>query len=183
MTKDDVLKRRRNEKTDYYKRKNLLKSGKPRLVIRKSENHFIAQIIEYDREGDEIIAGTHSKTLKNYGWKASTSNTPSAYLTGYLCGLKGLSKKIKEVIPDIGLNPVTIGSNIFAALKGAKDAGLEVPIGEEVVPSEERIRGEHIANYADEGNFSKYEERGLDPSNLPNHFEETKKEIKKKIGD
>lgn len=183
MTENKMLKRRREEKTNYYKRKNLLKSEKPRLVVRKSEKHFNVQIIDYKKEGDKIITSAHSKNLKKFNWKASTNNTPSAYLTGYLCGLKGKQKGIDSVIPDIGLNPVTAGSNIFAALQGAKDAGIEVPIGEEIVPSEERIRGEHIADYADEGNFSKYQERGLDPSNLPQHFEETKQKITQKYGD
>lgn len=183
MTENELLNRRREEKTDYYKRKELLKSEKPRLVVRKSEKHFNVQIIDYKKEGDEILASAHSKNLRDFGWKAATDNTPSAYLTGYLCGLKGLNKNIKATIPDIGLKTVTIGSNIFSVLKGAKDAGIDVPIGEKVIPSQERIKGEHIANYAEEGNFSKYKRRGLDPKDLPNHFEEIKNKIKEELGD
>ncbi|PTD94300.1 50S ribosomal protein L18 [archaeon SCG-AAA382B04] len=183
MTKNEKLKRRREEKTDYYKRKNLLTSEKPRLVVRKSENHFNVQIIDYKKEGDKILASAHSNNLKEFGWKASTNNTPAAYLTGYLCGLKGKQQNIKSVIPDIGLNPVTIGSNIFAALKGAKDAGIEVPVREKVVPNKERIKGQHIADYADEGDFNKYKERGLDPKDIPDHFEKIKEKITKKFGD
>ena len=38
----------------------------------------------------------------------------------------------------------TKGSRIFASLKGILDAGIDIPHNEEVLPSEERIKGEHI---------------------------------------
>jgi len=40
------------------------------------------------------------------------------------------------------------GSRVFAALKGAVDAGLKVPHSESILPDESRIKGEHIAAYA-----------------------------------
>src|SRR5208337_1285372 len=52
-----------------------------------------------------------------------------------------------RAILDIGLNRATPGARVFAALKGAVDAGLEIPYGEEIIPSEERLNGEHIAAY------------------------------------
>ncbi|MEM4925679.1 MAG: hypothetical protein QW448_04015, partial [Thermofilaceae archaeon] len=63
------------------------------------------------------------------------------------------------------------------------DAGLSIPIGDEVLPSDERVRGEHIANYASTLSekshiFSRYIERGLNPSDLPKHFDEVKEAIK-----
>jgi len=33
---------------------------------------------------------------------------------------------------------------VYAALKGMADAGLEVPHDEDILPSDERINGEHI---------------------------------------
>ena len=36
------------------------------------------------------------------------------------------------------------GNRAYAALKGMVDAGMEIPHSEEVLPSEERINGEHI---------------------------------------
>jgi len=54
--------------------------------------------------------------------------------------------------------------------------------------SEERIRGEHVASYAQSLEqqdpetykkvFSKYLERGLEPKNLPSHFQEVLSKIK-----
>ena len=83
-----------------------------------------------------------------------------------------------------GLKASIKGSKVFAALKGAVDAGLEVPHGEFIFPDDERIRGEHIANYAESlddeevaKKFSKYLERGLQPVDLPENFDETKNKI------
>ncbi|MEF8878919.1 MAG: 50S ribosomal protein L18 [Candidatus Thermoplasmatota archaeon] len=137
--------RRREGRTDYHKRLNLLKSGKPRLVVRKSLNHMRAQFIIYDEKGDNVVASGFSKELENnMGWKYSTSSTPAAYLTGLLAGKRALDQGIKECVLDIGrYRPVT-GSRIFAVLKGALDAGVECPHGEEKLPAEERILGEHM---------------------------------------
>ena len=46
---------------------------------------------------------------------------------------------------DIGLYTPRKGARIFAALKGVVDAGIEVPYGEEIVPSEDRLYGKHIS--------------------------------------
>ncbi|EDY35873.1 hypothetical protein ABOONEI_1072, partial [Aciduliprofundum boonei T469] len=83
--------------------------------------------------------------LKKYGWKGSFKNTPAAYLTGYLAGKLALKKGIEEAVLDIGLQSPVKGSRVFAALKGMVDAGLYVPHSEEVYPSEDRIKGEHIS--------------------------------------
>jgi len=72
-------------------------------------------------------------------------NTSAAYLTGYLAGKLALQKGIKEAILDIGLQRPVKGSRVFAALKGLLDAGLEIPHGEDIFPSEERIKGLHIS--------------------------------------
>ena len=52
-----------------------------------------------------------------------------------------------SAILDIGLNRATPGARVFAALKGAVEAGLAIPHGEEILPSDERVKGAHIAAY------------------------------------
>ena len=47
---------------------------------------------------------------------------------------------------DIGLRTPVKGGNLFAALKGMLDAGVDVPHGEEVIPSEDRLAGKHISD-------------------------------------
>ncbi|ENN96560.1 50S ribosomal protein L18P [Methanocaldococcus villosus KIN24-T80] len=181
------FRRRREAKTDYRKRLKLLLSRKPRLVARKTLNHCIAQIIEYDEKGDRTVVSAHSKELEKLGYKGHTGNLVSAYLTGYLLGKKALKKGYTEAVLDIGLHRATKGAAVFAILKGALDAGLDVPHGEEILPDESRIRGEHIKNYAlilkeedpekYKRQFSKYLEKGLEPEKLPEHFEEIKAKI------
>jgi large subunit ribosomal protein L18 len=173
--------RRREQKTDYKKRLNLLLSRKPRLVIRRTSNHIIVQLVEYDIKGDKIIASAHSNELKNHDWKGSTSNTSAAYLTGLICGMKAKKNGAKEAVLDIGLVPGS--SKIYAALKGVLDSGLKVPHSDEILPDEKRIKGEHIAVHAGlvkdkKKRFSKYIERGLDPTELPKHFDTVVSKIK-----
>jgi len=166
--------RRREQKTDYRKRLKLLLSGRPRVVIRRTSRHITVQVIEYDPMGDRVIASAHSNELKTYNWKGGTSNTSAAYLTGLLCGMKAKKKGTEGAVLDIGL--LLGSSKIFAALKGVLDSGLQVPCKKEVLPDEKRIRGEHVAGYAEvikdkQKGFSKFFERGLDPVELPNHFD------------
>jgi large subunit ribosomal protein L18 len=139
------LKRRREGKTDYRQRVKLLLSKKPRLVVRKSLKYITAQIVEFNERGDKVIASAHSKNLKKLGWNFACDNLPAAYLTGLMIGKKALEKNVNEAILDIGLHASTKGNRIYAVVKGALDAGLKIPCGEEMLPSEERIFGYHIA--------------------------------------
>jgi len=173
--------RRREGRTNYYRRYRMIKSGqKLRAVIRKTNTQIIVQIIEFAPNGDKTLIGVTSKKLRRFGWKGSLKSTPAAYLTGLIAGLKARKAGIEYVIPDIGLHPSVRGSRIYAAIKGLKDAGVEVPASEEVLPSEDRIQGKHIAEYARklaeekpeefQKRFSQVLSRGLDPRELPDHF-------------
>ncbi len=171
--------RRREGKTNYRKRLKLLISKKPRLVVRVTNRRVIAQIVEYAEEGDRILVAVDSLKLKDYGWKGDENNTPAAYLTGLLIAKMAEKAGIKEAVLDIGLHSPTRGSRVFAVLRGAVEAGLDVPHSEEVFPDDDRIRGEHIAAYYEENpeKFKKYEDRGLKPSELPSHVDEVKEKI------
>lgn len=157
--------RKRNRQTDYKTRLNLLKSGKPRLVIRPSNRHIIAQVVDYREDGDIVLASAHSSELKNFGWDFSMSNVPAAYLTGMLCGLRASSSGVKDMILDLGLYPSIHGSRLYAALKGAIDAELSIPCREGIFPDADRISGKHIADYG-----------GKD---IPKKFDKIKKSILK----
>ena len=78
------------------------------------------------------------------GWSLSTGSIPAAYLTGYLAGKKAKKAGVEKAVLDIGLKVPAKGAGCFAALKGMLDAGLEIPHGEGIFPSEERIKGHHI---------------------------------------
>jgi len=155
--------RRREGVTNIRKRLALIKSGKPRLVARVSSNMVIAQIVEYLRKGDKTLVNTTSLELKKYGWKGHQGNVSAAYLTGLLCGVKALKKKINKVVLDTGIHTPVHGSNIFGVLKGALDAGLDVPHDEKALPSEERIFAKANASDVKEKILSskvKLEEKG-----------------------
>ncbi len=180
--------RRREGKTNYYKRYKMILSGKPRLVVRRTNMYIWVQVVIAKPQGDITVAAAHSRELvKRYGWLGGTKNTPAAYLTGLLAGFRALREGITEAIIDIGLHRPTKGARVFAALKGALDAGLRIPHSPEIFPEEYRIRGEHIANYARmleqqdpelfKRRFSLYLARGLRPQDLPSHFEEVLKRI------
>ncbi len=160
------FRRRREGKTNYKKRLALLKSGKPRLVIRVLNRQVIAQLVEFDPKGDRVLASATSHELRKFGWEGHPGNAPSAYLTGLLLGIRAKKKGYSEAILDIGLHTPVPGSNVYAALKGAVDAGLEIPHSEDVIPSEDRINGSLIAEY-----------RGI--PHLPEKFEEVKEKILK----
>jgi len=138
------FRRRREGKTNYRKRLALLKSGKPRVIVRKSNKYIRVQFALYDYNGDKIVASAMSSDLKKYGWQYSCSNTPAAYLTGLLAGKRALKRGIEEGVLDIGLHTPRKGAKVFAALKGVVDAGIDVPYGEEILPSEDRLYGKHI---------------------------------------
>lgn len=142
-----MFKRRRKLKTDYRQRIGLLKSGKPRLVVRRYHNTFVAQIVEYQPGKTDLVKTTViSRHLRKYGWDAHGGNTPSGYLVGYLIGKKALEMGISEAVPDIGLHISSRGSSIYAVILGARHAGLNVPMDESMMP-EERARGEHIKSF------------------------------------
>ena len=179
-----AFRRRREGKTDYGARIKLIDYEKSRLVVRISNAQATVQVIDYTPEGDVTVASAVGKQLANYGYLGHTGNITGVYLTGYLCAKRALAEGIEYAILDIGLRSPIKGSKIFAALKGAVDAGLEVPHGDFIFPEDERIRGEHIANYAESlddedkaKKFSKYLERGLEPADLPENFDETIKKI------
>jgi len=138
MHKKTLYRRKAKGLTDYKKRLDLLKSRKPRLVIRRSLNNVVVQVVEYDSKGDKVITSAHSNSLKKYGWKLHRGNSSSAYLTGLMCGLKAQSKNIKEAVFDHGICPSIKGSVLYAALKGVLDSELNVPASEDIIPSEER---------------------------------------------
>jgi len=170
------MRRRREVRTDYHQRLRLLKSGKPRLVARKSNKHVTAQLVATGPDGDETLASAHSSDLAEYGWEAPTGNLPAAYLTGLLAGQRAVEAGVEDAVLDIGLNTATPGSKVFAVQEGAIDAGLDVPHNDSVLADWSRTRGEHIAEYAESLDEPLYG-GDFDATALPEHFDETREAI------
>ena len=138
------FRRRRDNRTDYYVRKKLLTSGKPRAVVRRSSKNISIQFAKFDMKGDMIVTSVTSKELKALGWGNACSNIPAAYLTGYLAGKEALKVGVEYAVLDIGMQTPAKGTVLFAAVAGMVAAGLEVPHGEGVLPAEDRLNGRHI---------------------------------------
>lgn len=136
------FRRRREGKTDYRKRLALVKSGEARLVVRVRGKSVIVQVVGYKAPGDQVAANATSKEIKSLGFKGHGGNTEAAYLTGFLCGKKAVKAGVKKAVLDIGLHTPVNGSNVFGALKGALDAGMEIPHDEKCFPPEERMKSD-----------------------------------------
>ncbi len=159
------FRRRRVGKTNYKKRLNMLLSGKPRMVVRRTNSKFISQIVISDTGKDKVVASVDSSFLKDAGWKHAVSNIPSAYLTGLQLANKAKDNKIDEAIFDIGLLTPTKGASIFAVLKGAVDGGIEIPHNNVKMPSDERMSGKHIDDFKKSGiskDFESFKKKILD---------------------
>ena len=174
--------RRREAKTNYRIRRIMATSGRTRFVVRASNKHIIVQLITSKIVGDVVHTQANSSELQKYGWLGGKKNTSAAYLLGLLAGRKALSLGIDAAILDLGLTRPTKGAKVFAAVKGALDAGLEIPCDSDVIPELGRIEGQSVSKYAAsfedksefERVFSGYLKRGLNPQDLPGHFETVK---------
>ena len=183
------FKRKNQKKTDYKKRLKLLMAKKPRVVVRKSLNNILVQITKFSLDGDKIEVSANSRNLVKLGWKYHRGNVSAAYLTGLLCGVKAKQKNIKEAVLDIGIYPSTKGSVLYASLKGLVDAGLKINHSKEILPSEDKISGKHITDYAQlllktnkekyKKQFSRYIKNQIKPEGISTSVQEVKNLILK----
>lgn len=181
------FRRRRENLTDYRKRLLLLKSRKPRLVVRRLNRQTVAQFVEYTKNGDRVAANATSADLKKYGWVPS-GNLPSAYLTGLLCGLRAKKAGVGEAVLDTGLH-TSANKGVFACLKGAVDAGVSIPHDDSAFPPEDMITGKATAEWAKgldrekySKQFSAYAKAGFRPEEMPALFEKAKGRITSEHG-
>lgn len=142
MAYSTILRRLREEKTNYKKRKLMLMGRSDFITVQISNENTLVQIHKPEFAGDKVVASAHSRFLISKGWKGSRKNVPAAYLTGYLAGKKALSKGTTGAILYSGTRKYT--QRMAAALKGVIDAGLEIPASEETLPDNQRINGEHL---------------------------------------
>ncbi|KAM0686813.1 60S ribosomal protein L5 [Conglomerata obtusa] len=148
--------RRREGKTDYQKRRKLIRtdsnkpsSSKARLVVRITNSKVICQIFKSHTVGDVLLASATSDELKTYGINFGLTNYSACYATGLLCGKRVLEnvnlsnegndevgkffiaeddeKKVFKCVLDVGIRRATKGARVFAAMKGCADAGVAVP--------------------------------------------------------
>ena len=182
-----AFRRRRKNLTNYAKRLALVKGDAPRMVVRKSTTGVLVQFIEYSMSGDRMLSSIRSSALKQYGW-SPRCNAPTAYLCGMLSAKAAAKKGAKSFNLDIGMHTPSKGSLLFAALKGAMDAGLTTNYTDEMI-TEDRITGAKIAEYAkslrasDAAKYSKifsgYIKEKFEPEKIVEAFNSAKGKISK----
>lgn len=110
--------RRREGKTDYQHRTNLLRQDnteysnvKSRLVVRITNTKVICSIVKAFIDGDRVVAYANSTELKNYGVDFGLTNHFASYATGFLCARKALISqgldKIYQPNKEVGEYKVT----------------------------------------------------------------------------
>lgn len=225
------FRRRREGKTDYYARKNLIiqdknkyASPRYRFVVRRTHKDIICQIVVAELTKDRVVCAAYSHELPRYGVPVGLTNYAAAYATGLLCGrrllmklsegvrdnaladlYKGVEKATGEpylvedneevrafkASLDIGLARASTGARVFAAMKGAVDAGLNIPHSMKRFPGyspdgfdsdalRSRIMGKHVGDYMEElkaenpekykARFSRYVKAGVDPLRLESMY-------------
>ena len=146
-----IQKRRRREgKTDYSNRIKLLKSGKPRIVFRKTNKYFLVQYVTSKEAQDKVELNFTSKELLEFGWpkefNSELKSIPASYLTGFLTGKKIVQKKLEQPILDFGMIRMLHKTKVYGFLKGLIDSGIKISCKEEAFPEEARIKGESLKN-------------------------------------
>ena len=143
-----IKRRRKSNQTDYMKRLKLLKSSRPRIVLRKTNRYIIAQYVTSKETRDKIETGIDSRQLLKHGWpeefKGSLKSIPASYLTGFLLGKKILKEKKETPVLDFGMTRNIHGNKMFAFMKGLVDSGIKMKHSKEIFPSEEKISGKNM---------------------------------------
>ncbi len=142
MAYSKILRRLREEKTNYRRRRAMLMGKKDFITVKISNENMLVQIHAPELAGDKVIASAHSRFLLKNGWKGSRKSVSASYLTGYFAGKKAMGKGVKDAILYSGTDSYT--QRMAAALKGVIDAGLQIPANSETFPSDERINGQHL---------------------------------------
>ncbi len=182
-----VYRRRRMGATDYRARKKIITSSVPLLAVRVSSKNVTAQFIKPRAEGDEVVSSAHSRNLKKLGWKGSSKSVPACYLLGLLAGKRAKEQGIEKAYLYNGLSSFVSGSRVSALVKGVRDAGVEVPMSDEVAPSEDRITGKATAEYAksllaeDKEKYSKLFSGLIKTGFKPEEYEENATALKQVI--
>ncbi len=140
--------RRRENKTDYLRRLKLLKSGRPRLVFRKTNKYIIVEFVTSKEAQDKVEICMDSRALLKYGWpkefSGSLKSIPASYLTGYLIGKQIKKKGLETPIVDLGMARTIYKTKVYSFIKGLIDAGLEINCKEEAFPEENRVEGKSL---------------------------------------
>lgn len=102
------FRRRREGKTDYYARRNMIKQDlnkyvapKYRLVARITNSKVIAQVVYAELVGDKVLCQADSNELKKWGLTTGLTSYAAAYATGLLLG--------RRLLKQLGMDDLYVG--------------------------------------------------------------------------
>merc|ERR1711990_1440742 len=154
--------------------KNKFATPKYRFVVRFTNKDIICQVVSSKIKGDICHAAAYAHELPRYGLKVGLTNYSAAYCVGLLCARRLLQKynldgnfegtaevtaeyedsyvhgndeegpNAFHALLDVGLKRTTLGSKIFAAMKGAFDDEEKAYDAE---AHRDRILGGHVSTY------------------------------------
>merc|ERR1712230_161069 len=203
--------------------KNKFATPKYRFVVRFSNKDIICQVVSSKICGDVCHTAAYASELKRYGLEVGLTNYSAAYCVGLLCARRLLKKynldanfegtaevtaeyedsyvhgndedgpNAFHALLDVGLKRTTLGSKIFAAMKGAFDGGLEIPHSEkkfygyddeekayDAEAHRDRILGGHVSTYMESleeeqpeeyaVKFKKYIEAGITADSMEEKY-------------
>merc|ERR1712196_326508 len=175
--------RRREGKTDYYARKRLVaqdknkyNSPKYRFVVRFSNKDITCQVMSSKIAGDVTHTAAYAHELERSGLLCARRLLQKYNLDKTFEGNVEVDGEFDDwyihneededgvsafhALMNVGLKTTTLGSKLFAALKGAFDGGLEIPHSEkkffgydpeakeyDAEEHKERIFGGHVRDY------------------------------------
>jgi len=179
-----IQRRRRDGLTDFRARKKAIASRSTLLVVRVSNKNVSSQFVRPKVDGDEVLSASHSRQLLKMGWAGSPKSTPACYLLGLLAGKRAVAEGVKEAVLYNGLVPFIKGSRIAAFVKGVIDSGVQISVDMEALPSEDRLTGKTIADFAAKlakedkdgyrRRFSALAKGGFKPEDYPAQFAKVK---------
>ncbi|MEK0327310.1 MAG: 50S ribosomal protein L18, partial [Nitrosopumilus sp.] len=76
MAYSKILRRLREEKTNYRRRSSMLRGRRDFITVKISNENCQVQIHKPELTGDKVIASAHSRFLLKKGWNGSRKNIP-----------------------------------------------------------------------------------------------------------
>merc|ERR1719240_89366 len=130
------FRRRRERKTDYKARLNMLNQKKNtfntykyRLVVRFSNRDICSQITLATVSGDKVVCSAYGHELPSHGLKVGLTNFSAAYCVGLLCATRSKSKfALNSVYPKMKLS-VGAGVMTETIAKGPRPFNLILDTG------------------------------------------------------
>merc|ERR1712147_447972 len=178
-----------------------------RFLVRFTNKDIICQVVSSKIKGDVCHAAAYAHELPRYGLSVGLTNYSAAYCVGLLCARRllkkfGLDEKFEgteevtaefedcfvigededgpsafHALLDVGLKRTTLGSKIFAAMKGAFDGGLEIPHNEKKFYGYDADEKEYDAdaNREYEAKFSQFVKEDVSADDLEDMYLEAHK--------